>query len=177
MDVKLVIARPDGSSKEITVKPGRYIVGRRPDAELRIPLPTVSRDHCEIIHDGSSLSVRDLGSSNGTFKNNERIQKASLGAGDILGVGSFQMTVIIDGRPPESKGSAHAAAVSRPDPDEEDEDILINGPGPRAGSVPPGSLAETVQRSSSPASRGASDDDSSVFEFDFDFEDDDRPRL
>lgn len=170
MDVRLIIAKPDGSKKEIAVKPGRYVIGRKPDAELRIPIPSVSRDHCELVNDGRSLVVRDLGSSNGTFRNKERIKQATLSAGDRLEVGTFVMTVQIDGQP-------HSGA-SVPT-DEDDEEVIL---GNRAAEMDldDSGLGETLKRPapggpSRPAAMGT--DDSSIFEFDFDFEDDDRPKL
>lgn len=177
MDVKLVIFKQNGSTKEITVGPGRYVIGRRPDAGLRIPLPSVSRDHCELVHDGRSLSVRDLGSSNGTFKNQERVKQATLGPGDRLGVGSFTMTVRIDGKP---------ATISQPSGNTDEEDALIETPPegtmkPRVAHPGDSGLEETIAKTSSiPAAMGGTKpttDDSSIFEFDFDFEDDDRPKL
>ncbi|MBL8745063.1 MAG: FHA domain-containing protein [Phycisphaerae bacterium] len=175
MDVKLVIFKQNGSTKEISVGPGRYVIGRRPDAGLRIPLPSVSRDHCELVHDGRSLSVRDLGSSNGTFKNQERVKQATLGPGDRLGVGSFTMTVKIDGKP---------ATITRPSENSDEEDALIDTPPhgtmkPRAASPDDSDLEETISKSSSPPAMSGTKpttDDSSIFEFDFDFEDDDRPK-
>jgi len=171
MDVKLVIFKNDGNKKEIDVRPGRYVVGRRPDAQLRIPLPSVSRDHCEIVHDGRSLTVRDLGSSNGTFKNRERIKNATLGAGDILGVGSFVMTVQIDGKPTN---------IRPPVGGENDDSSLSDTPATSgSGSFAQDGLEETITKSSQQPEEQPTipSDDSSVFEFDFDFEDDDRPKL
>ena len=176
MDVKLVIFKQNGSTKEITVSPGRYVIGRRPDAGLRIPLPSVSRDHCELVHDGRSLSVRDLGSSNGTFKNKERVKQATLGPGDRLGVGSFTMTVRIDGKP---------TTISKPSTNSDEEDELLDTPPqgstkPRAATPDDSGLQETITRASPPTAPGGAKpttDDSSIFEFDFDFEDDDRPKL
>lgn len=173
MDVKLVIFKQDGSTKEIPVNPGRYVIGRRPDAGLRIPLPSVSRDHCELVHDGRTLSVRDLGSSNGTFKNQERVKQATLGAGDKLGVGSFTMTVRIDGQP---------ARITR---DDDEESSLVDTPPsgnarPRAADPDDSGLQETIAKptaSSAMSGTKPTTDDSSIFEFDFDFEDDDRPKL
>jgi pSer/pThr/pTyr-binding forkhead associated (FHA) protein len=178
MDVRLVIFRSDGTTREIPVKPGRYVVGRKPDAGLRIPIPSVSRDHCELVHDGKSLSVRDLGSSNGTFKNQERIKQATLAAGDRLGVGAIVFTVQIDGKPVKLVPPAAPAA--------DDEDDMMDTPvgsvtktAPAAGVSPEDSgLIETVMKpQAGPGVGGKNTDDSSIFEFDFDFEDDDRPKL
>lgn len=174
MDVRLVVFKPDGSPKEIPVKPGRYVIGRRPDAGLRIALPSVSRDHCELVHDGHSLSVRDLGSSNGTFKNQERIKQATLGPGDRLGVGPCVLTVQIDGKP---------EAIIPPSA-EDDSGIMMETPpagSPKSTAVTAddSGLHETITKVNQGPNRGGKPgtDDSSIFEFDFDFEDEDRPKL
>jgi len=67
---------------------------------MRIPLSSVSREHCEItITDDGDLNLRDLGSSNGTYRNGERVQEADLDAGDHVMIGPVQFTVVIDGKP------------------------------------------------------------------------------
>lgn len=173
MEVLLHIFRPDKSSRHIPVKPGRYLVGRNDDATLRIPLPTVSRKHCELVHDGSRLHVRDLGSSNGTFRNHERIQESELAAGDVLGIGDFMMVVQIDGVPAQVQPPVAPPApdpglsdtpespVASQDDDEDDEDLERTITKPGVGSL----LA------------GSQTDESSIFDFDFDFEDDENPQL
>jgi pSer/pThr/pTyr-binding forkhead associated (FHA) protein len=75
------------------------VVGRREDCDLRIPLGEISRKHCRFIKDGDSLRIEDLGSSNGTFHNGERVQEAIVGPGDTVQVGSIAFVVQIDGAP------------------------------------------------------------------------------
>lgn len=178
VDVKLIIFKSDGSRKVIPVKPGRYTVGRQQGAGIRIPLPSVSREHCELVHEGNKLSVRDLGSSNGTFKNNERITETTLAPGDILAVGQFSMTVQINGKPEKIKAPAT--------PNPEDSALLETPPiGMRANPGPDTKgLAETKTRAAPPPPAaplsgppGGAAEDSSIFDFDFDFEDEDRPKL
>ena len=52
---------------------------------------------------GEKLGVKDLGSSNGTYVNNGRVQEADMEAGDTLTVGPVIFTVVIDGKPEEVK--------------------------------------------------------------------------
>lgn len=175
MDVNLYIFRADGSSKTIPIKPGRYVIGRHDDATLRIPLPTVSRKHCELVHDGSSLRVRDLGSSNGTYRNEERIEETELEAGDVLGVGEFRMSVQIDGEPAEVKpppqaptpppeqAPAEQEAATTPMSDDEEEEVDLEKTVTKPGM---GNLLA-----------GSNTEESSIFDFDFDFEDDENPQL
>lgn len=66
--------------------------------------PNVSRRHAEIrAGTGATVVVRDLGSTNGTFVNGERVSEAPvrLQDGDVIGLGATaRLTVRIDGIPP-----------------------------------------------------------------------------
>lgn len=99
MDVSLVMFKADGTRREFPLSKSRVIVGRKNSCDLRIPLNSVSRQHCELTVDGDTLKVRDLGSSNGTYHNSERVQEADLGPGDELVIGPVVFTVMIDGEP------------------------------------------------------------------------------
>jgi DNA-binding NtrC family response regulator len=62
-------------------------LGKGPDNDVVIPDATVSRSHCVIVRDGDAYLVRDLGSTNGTFLEDERIKEAFLRPGSRLRVG------------------------------------------------------------------------------------------
>jgi pSer/pThr/pTyr-binding forkhead associated (FHA) protein len=79
------------------------VVGRKANCDLRIPLTSVSRQHCQITVDGEKIAVKDLGSSNGTYHNSVRVQEASLSAGDELVVGPVVFTLVVDGQPGQIK--------------------------------------------------------------------------
>lgn len=98
MDVVLVMFK-DGKRRDFPLSKSKMIIGRKPDCELRIPTGDVSRQHCEIEVEGDELTVRDLGSSNGTYVNGKRIAETTLEAGDELRVGPVQFVVQIDGDP------------------------------------------------------------------------------
>ena len=67
---------------------GRMLMaGRGADAAMVLPHRTVSRRHAEMIHRGDTLAVRDLGSANGVWVNDERITTARVGSGDRLAFG------------------------------------------------------------------------------------------
>jgi pSer/pThr/pTyr-binding forkhead associated (FHA) protein len=70
-------------------------VGRGSEASLCIDDDSISRSHCQIyLAPDESLQVRDLGSTNGTYVNGERIrQHHSLFPGDELQIGSLTMKV------------------------------------------------------------------------------------
>ena len=73
MQVVLVMFRSDGGRKSFSVTRDVVVVGRREDCDLRIPLGEVSRKHCRFVKDGDALRVEDLGSSNGTFINGQKL--------------------------------------------------------------------------------------------------------
>ena len=70
-------------------------VGRATGAQFIIDHPLVSRVHCRLTaSDAGTLSVEDLGSTNGTFVNGTRIDSLTrLSAGDTLTVGRVTLTV------------------------------------------------------------------------------------
>ena len=98
-DVKLIMFKEDGQRKDIRMGSERIIIGRKEDCDLRIPLAAVSRRHCEINKEGDSVTLNDLGSSNGTFLNNKRVQEANLKPGDHIVIGPVVFTVQINGKP------------------------------------------------------------------------------
>src|SRR6476620_8134186 len=58
-------------------QPGRYVMGRSSDCDIQLAtghdMLSVSRHHCLLIFSPPNLVVRDLGSSNGTFVNGEKV--------------------------------------------------------------------------------------------------------
>jgi adenylate cyclase len=60
------------------------VLGRALSSDLPVLDPTVSRRHAELTVQQHAVTIRDLGSSNGTFVNGDRITTASLNAGDRI---------------------------------------------------------------------------------------------
>lgn len=112
MTVNLVTFTKKGGRKDFAVARSPMIIGRKPEADLRIPLSDVSRAHCQLTLEGEKVRLRDLGSSNGTFVNDQQVESAELHAGDRLRIGPVQFTIQIDGRP-ESIAPAAPAASGR----------------------------------------------------------------
>ena len=68
------------------------LMGRGRDADVRILDETASRRHAEVVVLDGRISLRDLGSANGTLLNDERITKpASLFEGDVIAVGGVHI--------------------------------------------------------------------------------------
>ncbi len=61
------------------------ILGRHPQCDVRFDSRRVSRFHCCLANLGErGILVRDLGSTNGTYVNNQRVREARIGPGDRL---------------------------------------------------------------------------------------------
>ena len=101
MKVNLVLLKVGGINKSFVLPSSVTIVGRRQDCDLCVPLMVISRRHCAINMDGGELSIRDLGSSNGTSVNGERVEEAILSPGDKVSIGPLTFVVQIDGVPSE----------------------------------------------------------------------------
>ena len=64
-----------GAGLELVLRQGINLIGRAPDAEIRIESPKVSRRHARITVDGDTAVVEDLGSKNGTFVDDPRVDR------------------------------------------------------------------------------------------------------
>jgi pSer/pThr/pTyr-binding forkhead associated (FHA) protein len=68
-------------------------VGRAPRADFILDVALVSRLHCRLTAADDRLEVVDLKSTNGTFVNDKRVDKAKLATGDKLRIGRVELTV------------------------------------------------------------------------------------
>lgn len=114
MNVVLIMVRENGDRRSFALNRDSTVIGRREDADFRIPLTDVSRKHCRIIKDGTALLLEDLSSSNGTIRNGERVKECELEAGDTLQIGPIRFVVQIDGKPAEDElgGSPKARSAA-----------------------------------------------------------------
>ena len=73
---------------------GEHVLGRDPDVEIFLDSPGVSRRHARITISAGRATIEDLGSKNGTFVGDQRVDGSrSLGDGDTIGVGSVKLTL------------------------------------------------------------------------------------
>lgn len=93
LNVKLVVVGGEVKTTEITLKLPSTI-GRGRGTAVVLPHPLVSRNHCELFEADGKLMVRDLGSLNGTFVNNERVTEAPLAPGELLTIGTVTFRAV-----------------------------------------------------------------------------------
>ena len=84
------IVMPSGDRIELA--DGRNLIGRLSDCRIVVSDGNTSRHHAEIHRSGSGFVINDLGSTNGTFLNGERLTAdRRINDGDIITVGSVSL--------------------------------------------------------------------------------------
>ena len=100
-DVSFRLKWTDG---RVTLEEGEHVIGRDPDAEIFLNSAGVSRRHARIGIAADRATIEDLGSKNGTFIGDQRVDGLrSLGDGDIIGVGSVKLTLRVFQTPNSTK--------------------------------------------------------------------------
>lgn len=83
---------------EVPVDRDWMVIGRGRGADLVIADPTISRSHAAVGWDEEDgFFVQDLGSTNGTRVNGDRLSRGPLGDGDALQLGKLELTFRLPG--------------------------------------------------------------------------------
>lgn len=90
---QLIVLYPQKMFKQFPLEKGTQVLGRGQDADIRLEDDLVSRRHCEISFDGNTVTVADLGSTNGTFVDGCRVQTSVLKEDNRLQVGCMVLKV------------------------------------------------------------------------------------
>jgi predicted component of type VI protein secretion system len=101
----------DGGSPVEIVK-DLTIVGRKEDCDVRLDHKSVSKMHCVIVKTDGTLILRDLGSTNGTRVNGQRVRRAVLVPNDQLTIAHFKFRVHLGPDLPPSPQPAVAVHAS-----------------------------------------------------------------
>ena len=70
---------------------GSTNIGRHPQSDIPLDDITVSRRHAQVIFFEGKYKVRDVGSLNGTYVNQQRVDEVVLAHGDELQIGKFRL--------------------------------------------------------------------------------------
>lgn len=96
MDLKLKVLDGKNAGQEIAVNGKKFFIGRAEDCHLRPGSDLISRHHCVLLIEDTYIGVRDFGSKNGTFVNEERVVgERELKPGDRLTIGPLQFEIKI----------------------------------------------------------------------------------
>jgi hypothetical protein len=94
----LVVKRGPNAGSRFLLDSDLTTAGRHPESDIFLDDVTVSRRHAEFYRHGSTFTVRDVGSLNGTYVNRERIEEAELSGGDEVQVGKFRLVFLMNPR-------------------------------------------------------------------------------
>lgn len=89
----LVVERGPRAGMSFVLQDGNVTVGRHPESDIFLNDVTVSRHHCRFSVSSDSLVVEDSGSTNGTYVNDERVDRSELSPGDEVLIGRFHFVV------------------------------------------------------------------------------------
>jgi pSer/pThr/pTyr-binding forkhead associated (FHA) protein len=93
----LIHKRPDGSDKKLAFGNKPLIIGRLSESEIQVRDAFISRVHAGIGYVNNGFTLKDLGSTNGTYRNGARVFECSLTTGDKIQVGNTTLVFEIDG--------------------------------------------------------------------------------
>jgi len=92
---RMILLSKSGYQKQVTLRDGvPATIGRGEQCAVPIPDPHMSRIHAEVLALEDVVTVRDLGSSNGTFVNGRRVQKQALKNGDVITIGAQEIRLL-----------------------------------------------------------------------------------
>ena len=89
----LIVLYPQNQFAQIPLERGTVVLGRGQDADIRFEDELVSRRHCALSFDGGSVTVEDLGSTNGTFVDGNFVHKQILDSDNRLQIGKMVLKV------------------------------------------------------------------------------------
>lgn len=92
-NVRLVAG--DGRNYPLSI--GSTVIGRGDQADLRLPDVGISRRHARLDFDGAQVVLTDLGSTNGSMVNGQRVSAVALNPGDMIQIGTTTLTFRLDG--------------------------------------------------------------------------------
>jgi pSer/pThr/pTyr-binding forkhead associated (FHA) protein len=82
-----------GTTLTVPVTCAETIVGRHSRADIRLPLPDVSRRHCRLAFKDGAWHIFDLDSLNGIYVNGVRVKHARLAHRDVVTIGGYTLEV------------------------------------------------------------------------------------
>lgn len=85
---------------------GPTVVGRAPDCQLRLEDASLSRKHAKLIPTNEGVVIEDLGSTNGSFHNGKRVQRAVAVPGDEIGFDTLRFKLFELGQEPAAAPAA-----------------------------------------------------------------------
>src|ERR1700686_41123 len=97
---------PVDGGQPIDIVKDLIVVGRKEDCDVRLEHKSVSKMHCVIVKTDGLLLLRDLGSTNGTRGNGQRVRRAALLPNDQISIANYKFRVYLGPDGPLPDGQA-----------------------------------------------------------------------
>jgi pSer/pThr/pTyr-binding forkhead associated (FHA) protein len=91
---RLVMLFPPPGGAEFALTKNSVRIGRAEHLDVVIQHRSMSREHAEVVRDGDSFTIRDLGSANGVRVNGKEVERARLKPADVIELGQVRLTYI-----------------------------------------------------------------------------------
>ena len=100
----LVLTSGKQEGKLLEIKLPQFLIGRDPQCNLRPASPMISKRHCALIVRDDKAFIRDFGSTNGTYLNDQRVEgEHELKNDDQLKIGPIHFAVRLEASAPAPK--------------------------------------------------------------------------
>jgi type II secretory pathway predicted ATPase ExeA len=110
---RMLLINEGRTLSERPLYPGRLIIGRASDADVRVESRMISRHHCQIVTNDRLCTIEDLNSTNGIFIKDKRLRYHNLNDGDVISLGTHQL-MYIDERPGHKPQTVEGLAETGP---------------------------------------------------------------
>ncbi|NNJ92876.1 MAG: FHA domain-containing protein [Gammaproteobacteria bacterium] len=91
---KLAIVHKGKVEKNIRLTAGTMVIGRKPECNIQLDEKMISGQHAEITIKPDEILLKDLGSTNGTLVNGQKVTGKTLKAGDQVSIGNYKLIFV-----------------------------------------------------------------------------------
>jgi pSer/pThr/pTyr-binding forkhead associated (FHA) protein len=81
----------------VRVEAEQFVIGRGPTCDLIIDSARVSREHVRLSRQGARFVIEDLGSSNGTWLGEDRVERREVESGEEYSLGNELIRLVLRG--------------------------------------------------------------------------------
>ena len=133
----LVLTTGTQEGKLLEIKLPQFLIGRDPQCNLRPASPLISKRHCALIVRDGKAFIRDFGSMNGTYLNDQRVEgEQELKHDDQLKIGPIHFAVRLEASPKPATPNKTPLPATRP--------VTKTAPAPNDTPVPATAKAKFV---------------------------------
>ena len=123
----IVMSEGKARGQAIPITLQQFLIGRDKECQLRPASQMISKRHCALLIKGNKAFVRDFGSTNGTYVNEEPVKgERELKNEDTLKVGPLLFRVALEATPPVNKPTPPPPKTSAPSDDDDVAAMLLS---------------------------------------------------